>query len=207
MENDSSRVANDTSRETNRLAFFVGFLRYPQQVGSIIPSSRFLEQRILDAARLQEARLVVELGPGTGGTTRTFLRHLSPGAKLLTIELNSEFTDLLDQIDDERLINHHGSAECLATILADHKLGAPDVVISGIPFSTIPKPVGQDIIKSVRTSLAPNGRFVAYQFRNEVANIARPIMGEPDSVLEMRNVPPMRVYRWQKPALNDNAAA
>ena len=54
----------------DRLAFFHGFLKKPGQVGSIIPSSRFLERRIVRAAGIQRARLVVELGPGTGGTTR-----------------------------------------------------------------------------------------------------------------------------------------
>ena len=53
----------------DRLAFFQGFLKKPGQVGSIIPSSRFLERRIVRAAGIERARLVVELGPGTGGTT------------------------------------------------------------------------------------------------------------------------------------------
>ncbi len=60
-------------RQTRSLDFFREFLRDPEIVGSIIPSSRFLEQRIIKAAGLADSRLVIELGPGTGGTTTSFL--------------------------------------------------------------------------------------------------------------------------------------
>ena len=52
------------------IAFLKGFLQHPDQVGSVIPSSGFLEQRLIRSAALAQARCVVELGPGTGGTTR-----------------------------------------------------------------------------------------------------------------------------------------
>ena len=198
MNDKSLSPNNKAEREINRLAFFAGFLRNPQEVGSVIPSSRFLERRIMTAADLSNAQLVVELGPGTGGTTRAILNLLPRTAKLLTIDMSREFIDLLNGISDPRLINHLGSAEDLGQILRERNLGAPDAVISGIPFSTMPSDVGQNVVEEVRASLTEGGRFVAYQFRGEVANITRPIMGEPDSVMEWRNVPPMRVYRWRK---------
>ncbi len=188
-------------RKTNPAAFLKGFLREPSQVGSIIPSSRFLEQRIVEASDLSAARRVVELGPGTGGTTRTFLQHLGQDARLLSIELSPFFHDLLDEITDPRFINHLGSAEHLADILAMHDMARPDVVISGIPFSKMPQAVGTRVAQAVKDCLADNGRFVAYQFRREVARITDPIMGNHASCkLELRNIPPMRVYSWFKGA-------
>lgn len=193
--------ASSQNRRTSPGAFFRGFLREPGQVGSIIPSSRFLERRILDASDLSQARRVVELGPGTGGTTQTFLRHLGEDAQLLSIELSPFFHELLGEIADPRFTNHLGSAEDLAEILALHHLGKPDVVISGIPFSKMPEPVATRVAQAVNDNLADGGRFIAYQFRRDVARITDPIMGPPDSdVLEMRNIPPMRVYRWCKAA-------
>lgn len=51
------------------------------------------------------AHLVVELGPGTGGTTRALLRRMRPEATLLAIEINPRFTKLLRQsVLDPRLI-------------------------------------------------------------------------------------------------------
>jgi phospholipid N-methyltransferase len=52
------------------LAFFRGFLRHPSLIGSVIPSSRFLERRVVEVAGIAHSRSVVELGPGTGGITR-----------------------------------------------------------------------------------------------------------------------------------------
>ncbi len=179
-----------------RLAFLQAFLRSPQQVASVIPSSRFLERRLVALAGIAHARLVVELGPGTGGTTRALLAALPADAALLCIELEPRFAALLRSERDARLIVHEGSAEDLHAILAQHDLAAPDAVISGIPFSTIPEPVGDRIIRAVHASLAPGGRFVAYQVRGKVAELARPVFGAPDVTVELRNIPPARVFRW-----------
>lgn len=197
--NGKSSTQDNSPRRTNSLLFFRGFLHNPETVGSIIPSSRFLEKRIIDSAGIQDARLVVEFGPGTGGTTRAFLRALPSTARLLTIELNPDFVAYLDTIDDQRLINHAGSAADIGEILAQHNLPAPDVIISGIPFSTMPPATGKAILNAMWSVLAPGGRFVAYQFRNQVAQLGRELFGAPDITMELRNAPPMRIYRWQKP--------
>ncbi len=201
MAEESGWAKSESVRKTNPAAFLRGFLREPSQVGSIIPSSRFLEQRIVEAADLPAAKRVVELGPGTGGTTRTFLCHLGPDARLLSIELSPYFHELLGELDDPRFINHLGSAESLPEILAQHGMELPDVVISGIPFSKMPQAVATRVAQAVNDSLGDNGRFVAYQFRRDVASYTDPIMGPPAScTLELRNIPPMRVYSWYKSA-------
>jgi phosphatidylethanolamine/phosphatidyl-N-methylethanolamine N-methyltransferase len=187
-------------RSVRGIDFFRGFLRSPEQVGSIIPSSRFLERRIINMAELDRAQCVVELGPGTGGTTRAILEGMNPGARLLTIELDPKFSEILNEIGDPRLVPHTGSAADLHQILAEHELPAPDVVISGIPFSTMPKAIGTAIIEAIRDNLAPGGRFLAYQFRGHVGRLGQPIMGQPEVELELLNVPPMRFYRWRREA-------
>ena len=185
----------------HRLAFFRGFLKRPKEVGSVIPSSRFLEKRIVRSAQLSQAKVVVELGPGTGGTTRALLRSLASDATLLAIEINPHFVKLLSEhIGDPRVRVHQGSAADIAEALEANDLPAPDVILSGIPFSTMPRELGLQILASVRDTLAPGGRFVAYQFRDRVETLGREVFGRGSSQLELLNVPPMRVYRWDKPA-------
>lgn len=193
------------ARKVNGLAFFQGFLRHPHLVGSIIPSSRFLERRVVDVAAIANARLVVELGPGTGGTTRAILDALPQGSKLLAIELDPEFVALLSSEPDPRLIVHQGSAEQISEALALHGLPKPDVVVSGIPFSTMPVAVGKRIVSEVWSCLAPGGRFVAYQFRDRVALLGRKLIGRPKIEVELLNAPPMRVYHWRKPQAAQHA--
>jgi phospholipid N-methyltransferase len=179
--------------------FFRSFLERPMEVGSVIPSSRFMERRVARAADLGRARTVVELGPGTGGTTRALLRHMAPDARLLAIEINPRLAEQVRaRIPDPRLVVHTGSAADVSQALHEHGLEAPDVVVSGIPFSTMPRELAVDILHAVRDALAPHGLFVAYQVRDRVAVLARGIFARPRVQLEVRNVPPMRVYRFAK---------
>lgn len=184
----------------NRLAFLGGFLRRPKEVGSIIPSSRFLERRIVRTAGIEDARVVVELGPGTGGTTRALLRAMRPDAKLLAIEINPGFATLLSRWQDPRLIVQHGDAASIRSTLAANQLAHADAVLSGIPFSTMPREVGLDILHSVHGALGPGGAFVAYQVRDRVETLGREVFGPAQVQKELRNIPPMRIYRWVRGA-------
>jgi phosphatidylethanolamine/phosphatidyl-N-methylethanolamine N-methyltransferase len=182
----------------DRFAFFQGFLNNPREVGSIIPSSRFLERRIVRSAGIDRAETIVELGPGTGGTTRALLRAMPTAAKLLSVELTPRFVNLLRREKDPRFQVWEGSAADIKKALDDHGLPSPDVVLSGIPFSTMPRELGLEILHSVRESLAPGGRFVAYQVRDRVEILGREVFGPARKQTEILNVPPMRVYRWIK---------
>jgi phospholipid N-methyltransferase len=181
--------------------FLREFLRHPYQVASIIPSSRFLERRVMKLAGISSARTVVELGAGTGGTSRAILRELPLNGKLLVIEINPRFCALLRRIPDNRLIVHHGSAHELPRAMAMAGLPAPDAIVSGIPFSTMSCSAGARIIEGVALALACGGRFVAYQFRNQVDELARPLLGAARIELALFNIPPMRLYRWEKQAV------
>ncbi|MGJ3242283.1 MAG: class I SAM-dependent methyltransferase [Opitutales bacterium] len=186
-------------RRDDKWIFLQEFLKHPLQVGSIIPSSRYMERRIISAADIASARVVVELGAGTGGVTRAILNALPRNAKLLSIEINPTFDRLLKSIEDDRLIVHQGSAFELRDIIASHDLQAPDVVISGIPFSTMSRRAGTQILNGISSQLSPSGRFVAYQFRSSrVATLCQPILGNEQATTEFLNIPPMRVLQWEK---------
>jgi len=181
------------------LGFLRGFLRNPSQVGSVWPSSHRLEQRLVRSAAIAHARTVVELGPGTGGTTAAFLAALPASSRLLAIELDPAFHQhLQESLRDPRLLLERGSAERLAELLAARRLPAPDAIVSGIPFSTMPAEVADRIAATVAQVLRPGGRFVAYQVRAHVADFMSPHLGVPEKQWEMMNVPPMRVFTWVK---------
>lgn len=192
MSSRSAKAPDD------RVIFLQQFLRHPRQVGSIIPSSRFMERRVVALADIASARTIVELGTGTGGITRAILRAMAPDARLVGIEINPRFQQLLTRVQDARLIAHFGSAEQLAEILREHQLPAPDAIVSGIPFSTMDPRLGSRILAAIADALAPGGRFVAYQVSSQVARLAQPVLGEPQRQVEFLNIPPMRLYRWDR---------
>lgn len=181
-----------------RLVFIKEFLKHPLQIGSIIPSSRYLERRIVEAAGAGSVDVIVELGPGTGGVTRAMLRAMPRHARLLSIEINPTFNRLVGKIKDRRLIAHLGSASDLREIIAQYGLDPPNAIVSGIPFSTMRPSVGSQILETVSSLLPPNGRFVAYQVKNQVAILGQPFLGTGQISTEFLNIPPMRIFRWEK---------
>ncbi|MEZ5739473.1 MAG: methyltransferase type 12 [Burkholderiaceae bacterium] len=180
------------------LAFLRGFLRDPAGVGSVIPSSRFMERRIVRMTEAATAKVVVELGPGTGGTTRALLEAMPADSRLLCLEIDPHFVEIVSKIDDPRLIVHRGSAEHIADVVKEYGLDAPQTVVSGIPFSTMPPELARLIVQRVHDALPPGGSFVAYQFRPHVAQFSQQVFGNPErSEREFFNIPPMVVYRWR----------
>lgn len=196
MANKKSNIFN----MNGRLFFFREFLKHPLEIGSVIPSSRFLERRIVEASGVASARVIIELGPGIGGVTRAILRRMSQQSRLLSIEINPNFHGLVSKIEDDRLIAHLGSAGELRDIIAQYELDPPDVIISGIPFSTMSRDTGLQIVETVAAVLPPKGRFVAYQVRDQVAELCQPFLGAWRSSIELRNIPPMRIFQWEKSA-------
>jgi phospholipid N-methyltransferase len=182
----------------DRLTFFQEFLKHPLQVASIIPSSRFLERSVVENAGVKSAKTIVELGAGTGGTTRAILRAMAPHATLLSIEINPRFHVVVSRIQDNRLIVHLGSAHELQEIIPIYGLEAPDVFISGIPFSTINHTSGSQILETIASLLAPGGRFVAYQISKRITTMCRPFLGPARTKMQFFNIPPLRIYQWEK---------
>lgn len=184
------------------LDFFAAFLKRPQDVGSVIPSSRYVEQRIVSLARVGHASHVVELGPGTGGTTRAILAALPPAAKLLTIEITPSFARSLREWSDRRLVVHEGNALDLRGTLRSHGFPPPEVVISGIPFSSLDRATAMRLLREIHEALPPSGRFIAYQLRDDLELLARSVFGKAQVAREFRNIPPLRFYRWRKATRN-----
>ena len=191
-------LTNPRSSLDDRLAFVRAFLRSPRGVGSVVPSSHFLERRIVELSAIRDPTMIVELGPGTGGTTRAILRAMPRHARLLCIEIDQHLHKRLRRIDDPRLIAHLGSAEHLPETLSVHGLPAPHVVISGIPFYTMDRTVARRILDGISEVLPHGGYFLAYQLRDRVAQLCRPPLELRRVELELLNVPPMRVFRWEK---------
>jgi phosphatidylethanolamine/phosphatidyl-N-methylethanolamine N-methyltransferase len=190
--------SNEVTMGSGNWLFARAFLHQPRVVASVLPSSRILERRIIKAANIVDARVVVEFGGGTGGTTRAMLRALPPDGRLIVIERTAAFIGGLQRIGDPRLEVVHGCASQVGAELAQRGLAGADAIVSGIPFSTLPPAVARNIAAAVRDSLVPGGRFIAYQFTDRVADYLSPLLGEPLVQHEFWNVPPVRVFTWSR---------
>ena len=186
---------HDRRSPSPRWQFLRGFLKNPVMVGSIIPSSRVLIEKMLRPVDWENTRLFVEYGPGVGTFTRPVLDQLGPDARLVTIDTNPDFTKYLrESIDDPRLVPVTGSASDVEHILAERDLGQADYVLSGLPFSTLPPGVGTDIAKATASVIRPGGAFLVYQFSPKVKDFIDPYFERIERGFEWVNVPPATLF-------------
>ncbi len=186
------------ARARARWQFFQAFLKSPRVVASLVPSSHFLERRVAEAARLESAAAAVELGAGTGGTTRALLKTLGDDARLLVIERTAAFIPGLRSIGDPRLEVIHGCASGIRAELGARGVAHADAVVSGIPFSSLPPELARTVVSEIHACLSPGGRFVVYQVTDRVADYARPVFGAPQVGHEILNLPPLRIFTWTR---------
>ena len=182
------------------LRFLSGLVFHPRQVASVCPSSRCLERHLARLPCLRRAQLVVELGPGLGGTTRALLHAMPKDSVLLGIEIVEQFANEVRRIPDARLRVVQGSALDLDQLLRSQRLSQPDVIVSGIPFSTMSREAASSLVRTIHAVLAAASTFVAYQVHPRVCELATEAFGAPQQTLVMANVPPLRIFEWRKPA-------
>jgi phospholipid N-methyltransferase len=167
-------------------------------LGSIVPSSRFLIKQLLEPINWGRARVIVEYGPGVGGITAELLRRMRPDARLIAIEMNPDFVRYLrESITDTRLHVVEGSAVEVEEILQRSGCAHADYIISGIPFSTIPAPLRERILRKTRDVLEPGGAFIVYQFSTRVLQDLKRIFGYVGRKFEPLNVLPAHLFICQ----------
>ena len=185
----------------NVLLFARNFFRHPRMLGSIIPSSRFLIKQLLEPIDFARARVIVEYGPGVGGITTEVLRRMRPDGALIAIEMNPDFVSYLrSSISDRRLHVVEGSAVAVDDILRRCGFQRADYIISGIPFSTIPAPTRERILRKTCDALEPRGAFLVYQFSTRVLQDLKRIFGYVGRRFEPLNVLPAHLFICQPAA-------
>lgn len=175
--------------------FFRGFVEHPRMVGSIIPSSRFTVNRMLEPVDWRNCKLFVEYGPGIGTFCRPVLDRLSGDATLIVIDTNPIYIEYLQRtIRDKRFFAVLGSAEDVEQIVRDHGFEAADYVLSGLPFSTLPSGVAPAIAAATHRVLRPGGAFLVYQFTAACREYMRPHFARIDSGFEWLNILPCKLF-------------
>jgi phospholipid N-methyltransferase len=177
------------------LLFASNFLRHPNMLGSIIPSSRFLVNQVLEPIDWGRARVIVEYGPGVGNFTGEILRRMRSDAHLVAIETNRDFVRFLQRtLPDPRLHVVQDSAAEVQAVLMRLGLPAPRYVISGIPLGSMPDPVRTDIALKTRAALEPGGAFLVYQFTARTLPALERTFGDVRRSFERRNFPPAHLF-------------
>ncbi len=175
--------------------FLRGFIKHPVMVGSVIPSSKVLIDKMLAPVDWANCKLFVEYGPGVGTFTEHVLQRMAPDATLIAIDTNPDFVRYLRQkFADNRLFAVTGSAADVRQIIADCGFAEADYILSGLPFSTLPPEIGPRIAEQTAEALRPGGAFLVYQFSPKVRDFIAPHFERIDRGFEWLNVPPAQLF-------------
>lgn len=175
-----------------RVAFLRAFVADPRAVGAILPTSRYAVRDMLDMADVPAARRVVELGAGTGVYTAEILARLAPDAQMVALEIDPHLVQMLqERFTDPRLRVVCDSAENLADYLSGEQA---DVIVSGLPFTSLEADLRRRILDRARQSLAPDGTLLVLQYSPFVKRELRRRFGAVRQRVSVLNVPPAFLF-------------
>jgi phospholipid N-methyltransferase len=180
-----------------RARFLRSFLDGPRRVGAVLPTSLRTVRATLDMAPVAQARCVVELGAGTGPYTREIVRRLRPDARLLAFELDPALAErLAAEVTDPRVRVIADSAANLDAHLDGRR---PEVIVSGLPFTSLPGPVRREILHAARRALADDGVMLVLQYSPFMQRELERLFGSVRRRLSLLNVPPAVLFACRTP--------
>lgn len=188
------------------IVFLRVMFKSPTKVCALTPSSKMLARAMAKGLEIFPNETVMELGPGTGALTDQIQRILPNEAGYIGIELEPRFVSLLR----ERFPELRFEENTVTSAFQIHaKSGTPPVkaVISGLPISTMPTSVIDEIINNLDQLLGPGTVFRMFQyihayhlpsairFRRRMASLFSDYRC--DAVV-VRNLPPALVLTWTR---------
>ncbi|OPZ02768.1 MAG: 16S ribosomal RNA methyltransferase KsgA/Dim1 family protein [Alphaproteobacteria bacterium ADurb.BinA305] len=168
-------------------------LRNPASTGAVLPSSRTLANAMAGAAL--GAETVIELGAGTGPVTEALLRRL-PGVPLIAVELQPALARRLQARFPTVDVRQAAAKE-----VVDGLIERPGrlVLVSSLPFRSLPKEVAAETVDSLCRFLAHDGERKLVQFTYQPRApfaVPRQLRWHRRAVV-WRNTPPAGVWELQ----------
>lgn len=202
--NQSQTISSALGKKSKSrlLEFARESIRAPASTGAVAPSSRFVAEKVMQLADLQQADLVVELGPGTGVFTEQIQCQLRPKAVFFALELNKIFVEAARKRCPSVRI-YHDTADALPSYLQRHNWPKCDCIISSLPLTIFESAEQDRLLETISASLKPGGKFISIVYvgaktrvrgRYFINNLPLHFRQVERSKTIWRNLPPTEVY-------------
>ena len=177
------------------MPFIKQYVVTPASVGAVLPSSKYLADKMIHNIDFDNAACIVEYGPGTGVITDEILKRRKADTVVLLFENNAEFYKLLSEKyraeGNLHIIND--SAEFIGKYLPEHSITCADYIISGLPFASLPRKVSEEILSETQKYLKQGGSFTTFQYTMLKRDFIGQFFGDITIERELRNIPPAYV--------------
>jgi phosphatidylethanolamine/phosphatidyl-N-methylethanolamine N-methyltransferase len=139
------------------------FARDPFSVATVCPSSPFLARHLANSLALADAKVVVELGPGTGALTEAVLPRLRPDVRFLAVERNPALCAAWRKRYPKYDVVE-GSVADLAQICKSQGIDSVDCVVSGLPWPSFDAELQEAGLSGVHRVLGPGGQMASFGY-------------------------------------------
>ena len=143
------------------LTFVREFVANPTTVGAVLPSSKRLSKAMLHGLDIAGAKAIIEFGPGTGVVTDQLAPLLRPGCTYFAIERNEEMAKVVRAKHPDLKIIVDTAANS-PELCRQNGVDKVDIILSGLPWSSLPDKVQMDILKAAAEVLRPGGCLVTF---------------------------------------------
>jgi len=156
----------------NRLHFFISFLRSPQAIGSITPSSRFLSEA-LSHTLPEDIEVIIELGAGCGAITKSLLAQTSTSSQgvrpdIICYEPHPQMSLQLAKNCPTVSIKQSDALGCIYDIKDAHSANKPCSIISSLPLTTLSRQYAQSVLDKTAKALETGESFSCYFYLHTI---------------------------------------
>jgi len=177
--------------------FWAGLAKYPQ-TGTVLPSQRFLLERMVAPIPEGFKGRIVELGTGTGCLTLR-LAARCPEARIVSCDINPVLAEDARQnllragVNGNVKVLTAPAQELLRQILNGER-ERPRYVVSALPLGNLGKQTVLSLIDSIKALLPDDGMFIQVQCFMADRKHVRNAFPKMRTEMVLLNVPPAFVY-------------
>jgi phospholipid N-methyltransferase len=193
----TQHTATKKPKIRHNLLFLSKFFRHGTTIASVWPSSQALSRATIKQIDWTKAKVIVELGAGTGPITDEIIKRIKPHTTFIAIERDKDFAKILQQRFSEHKNVHIVQADVrdLDAVLKSRGIKHVDAFISGLPTPSLPLPIRRRMLATVRRYLVDGGVFsniteIPFIYWNYYKKIFKHVSFD----FVARNMPPGGVY-------------
>lgn len=177
------------------MSFLNEFFKNKSEVGAVAPSSKFLGKKMHGDLDFDNAKCIVEFGPGTGVFTHEIINKMNADCFLLIFETNQRFYEKLkSEINDDRVLVLNESAELVHEKIKEQGYEYADYIISSLPLTVFPKELKENILKNSKKALKKGGEYIQFQYSLNALKILKSTFTNVKLKFTLINMPPAFVY-------------
>ncbi len=174
------------------------WLERPLAIGAVMPSGKVLARKMASYVDPRIPGPIIELGPGTGPVTDALIRRGVAQDRLILVEFNPEFCQLLKRRFPKATIIQ-GDAYDLHETLSGILREPAAATVSSLPLFTKPMDQRLDLLEAAQAVTHPDAPFIQFTYA-----VVPPMPASSDTYRAKgsdriwRNLPPARVWVYHK---------